>query len=62
VNTKSLIEHDAVVGDFCHIATGAIINGGVEVGSESFIGSGSVSKQYSVIPYGSFIKANSIVK
>jgi sugar O-acyltransferase (sialic acid O-acetyltransferase NeuD family) len=62
INTKSLIEHDAVIGDHCHIATGAIINGGVEVGSESFIGSGAVSKQYSIVPFGSFIKANSIIK
>jgi len=62
VNTKALIEHDAVIGDHCHIATGAIINGGVEVGSESFIGSGAVSKQFSTVPFGSFIKANSIIK
>lgn len=62
INTKVLIEHDAIIGDHCHIATGAIINGGVQVGSESFIGSGAVSKQFSIIPFGSFIKANSIIK
>lgn len=62
INTKALIEHDAVIGDHCHIATGAIINGGVEVGSESFIGTGAVSKQFSTVPFGSFIKANSIIK
>ena len=62
LNTKSLIEHDAVVGDHCHIATGVIINGGVVVGGNSFIGSGAVSKQYCTIPFGSFVKANSIIK
>lgn len=62
INTKALIEHDAVIGDHCHIATGAIINGGVEIGAESFIGSGAVSKQFSTVPFGSFIKANSIIK
>jgi sugar O-acyltransferase (sialic acid O-acetyltransferase NeuD family) len=62
INTKALIEHDAVIGDHCHIATGAIINGGVEVGSESFIGTGAVSKQFSTVPFGSFIKANRIIK
>ena len=26
INTKALIEHDAIIGDHCHIATSAIIN------------------------------------
>ena len=29
INSKSLIEHDAKVGDHCHIATGVILNGEV---------------------------------
>ena len=29
INTKALVEHDAIIGDHCHIATSAIINGGV---------------------------------
>ena len=62
LNSKSLVEHDAIVGDHCHISTGAIINGGVQLGSRSFFGSGAISKQSSIIPNDSFIKANSIVK
>jgi sugar O-acyltransferase (sialic acid O-acetyltransferase NeuD family) len=62
INNKALIEHDAVIMDSCHISTGAIVNGGVEVGSETFYGSGAVSKQYIKIPPKSFIKANNIVK
>ena len=30
INTKALIEHDAVVEDHCHIATAAIVNGGCQ--------------------------------
>jgi sugar O-acyltransferase (sialic acid O-acetyltransferase NeuD family) len=62
INTKALVEHDAVIEDHCHIATCAVINGGVHVGKGSFIGSGAVSKQYSIVPQNSFIKANSIIK
>ena len=39
INTKALVEHDAVICDHCHIATGAIINGGVKAGSGIFFGS-----------------------
>lgn len=42
LNTKSLIEHDCVVGDFCHISTGAILNGTVIAKDETFVGSGAV--------------------
>jgi sugar O-acyltransferase (sialic acid O-acetyltransferase NeuD family) len=39
INTKALIEHDAVTEDFCHISTGGIINGGVTVKKNTFVGS-----------------------
>jgi UDP-3-O-[3-hydroxymyristoyl] glucosamine N-acyltransferase len=28
INTKALVEHDAIIEDHCHISTGAIVNGG----------------------------------
>ncbi len=62
INSKALIEHDAEVEDHCHISTGAIINGGVKVKECSFIGSNTTTKQYTVIPSNSFIKAGSIIK
>ena len=27
LNTKSLVEHDAIVEDHCHISTSSIVNG-----------------------------------
>jgi sugar O-acyltransferase (sialic acid O-acetyltransferase NeuD family) len=39
INTKALVEHDATIEDHCHIATGAIINGGVKIGAGTFVGS-----------------------
>ena len=60
INSKALIEHDVTVSDHCHISTGAIINGGCIVEKNSFLGSGSVSKEYVAI--NGFIKANSLFK
>jgi sugar O-acyltransferase (sialic acid O-acetyltransferase NeuD family) len=45
LNSQSLIEHDAVIEDHCHISTGALVNGGVTVGAGCFIGSGSVLRE-----------------
>jgi len=60
INSKALIEHDVVIGGHCHISTATVINGGVFVKSNSFVGSNSTTKEYSEI--GGFIKAGSLVK
>ena len=36
INTKSLIEHDCVIGDNSHIATSVNINGHVKIGKKLF--------------------------
>ncbi|MFM7023634.1 MAG: acetyltransferase [Flavobacteriales bacterium] len=41
-NTASLVEHECEVGDFCHIAVGAVLCGNVKVGDYSFVGAGAV--------------------
>ena len=51
-----------IVGDHCHIATGAILNGGVVVGSGSFIGSGVVTKQSVAIGNNCIVGAGVILK
>jgi UDP-3-O-[3-hydroxymyristoyl] glucosamine N-acyltransferase len=57
-----LIEHDCVIGDHCHISTGAVINGNVNVGEGTFFGSNAVSIHSTSIAKGSFIKAGSCFK
>ena len=42
VNTRSSIDHDSVVGDFVHIAPGAVLCGRVTVGEGTLIGAGAV--------------------
>jgi sugar O-acyltransferase (sialic acid O-acetyltransferase NeuD family) len=44
-NTSCSIDHECIIGDFAHIAPGAVLCGNVKVGSSSFIGAGSVIKQ-----------------
>lgn len=44
-NTSSIIEHECTVGDFSHVAPGAILAGGVSLGNYSFVGANSVIKQ-----------------
>ena len=57
VNSKALIEHDATVGDHCHISTAAVVNGGVEVGPCTFIGSNAVLHHGARVPAGSIVAA-----
>lgn len=57
INSKALIEHDAIIGDHCHISTGALINGGVSIGSASFIGSGSMIREGLVLPSRTVVSA-----
>jgi sugar O-acyltransferase (sialic acid O-acetyltransferase NeuD family) len=45
INIQALIEHDAIIGSDCHIATGAKVNGGCVIGKQTFIGSGAVIHQ-----------------
>jgi len=45
INSHSLVEHDVVIADHCHIATAAAINSGVQIGAGTFIGSNSSVRQ-----------------
>lgn len=40
-NTKASIDHDCIIGDFVHIAPGAIICGSVTIGDLTWIGAGA---------------------
>lgn len=44
-NTSTSIDHECIIGDFSHIAPGAVLCGNVTVGRGSFIGANSVVRQ-----------------
>jgi sugar O-acyltransferase (sialic acid O-acetyltransferase NeuD family) len=45
VNTRALVEHDGVIGEFAHIAPGAVLCGDVRIGAQAHIGAGAVVRQ-----------------
>lgn len=45
LNTGSIIEHDCIIGDYCHIAPGVCMSGNVTVGEQSHVGTGSSIRQ-----------------
>ena len=58
INSKALLEHDSIVEEHCHISTCVVLNGGVRVKSNSFVGSNSTSKENTKIQ--GFVKAGSV--
>jgi acetyltransferase-like isoleucine patch superfamily enzyme len=44
-NTGCIIEHECIIGDFVHIAPGAVLCGNVSIGNGTFVGANSVIRQ-----------------
>lgn len=38
LNTRCLVEHECLIGDYSHIAVGAVLCGQVEIGEAAFVG------------------------
>ena len=62
VNSGSIIEHGCIIDGFCHISTGAILNGEVNCGKGVFIGSGTVINQRTKIGNNLVIASGSLVR
>ncbi|MCG2613987.1 acetyltransferase [Terrimonas sp. NA20] len=60
-NTGSIIEHECRIGEYVHIAPGAVLCGNVTVGDNTFIGASSVIRQGITIGTGVVIGAGSVV-
>jgi len=60
INSKALIEHDAIIEEYCHISTATVINGGVVVKANSFVGSNATTTEYIVL--NGFNRAGSLFK
>ena len=61
LNSNALIEHDAVISDYCHVSTGALVNGGVKIGEGSFIGSRALLREGINLPPKTVISAGTRV-
>jgi sugar O-acyltransferase (sialic acid O-acetyltransferase NeuD family) len=60
-NTGCIIEHECVVGNFAHIAPGAVLCGNVKVGNTSFVGANAVIRQGVTIGNNVMIGAGAVV-
>jgi sugar O-acyltransferase (sialic acid O-acetyltransferase NeuD family) len=60
-NTSSSIDHECIIGDYVHIAPGAVLCGNVTIGNNSFIGANAVVKQGITIGNNVIIGAGSVV-
>jgi sugar O-acyltransferase (sialic acid O-acetyltransferase NeuD family) len=61
INTRASIDHDCSIGEFTHIAPGATLSGGVEIGSDVLVGTGASIIQYRKIADSVIIGAGSAV-
>ena len=61
LNTRSLVEHDCVLGEGVEIGPGAVLCGRVEVGRNTWIGAGAVIRQRVKIGSNVIIGAGAVV-
>ena len=61
INTRAIIEHDCRIGAFTHVASGAILGGGVYAGECSHIGMGAKILQGVKIGKGATVGAGAVV-
>lgn len=60
-NTSCSVDHECILGDYVHIAPGAVLCGNVKIGDYSFIGANSVIKQGVTIGRDVTIGAGSVI-
>lgn len=60
-NTSSIIDHECVLGDFSHIAPGAVLCGNVKIGKGTFVGANAVIRQGISIGNNVMIGAGTVV-
>lgn len=61
VNSGAIIEHDCVLGDHVHIATGACLASTVKVETGGHIGAGATVRECIIIGEGSIVGAGAVV-
>ena len=60
LNTGSVIEHDCIVGDHSHVAPGAVLCGGVQIGQMAMVGAAAVLVQNILVGENCVVGAASI--
>lgn len=61
INTSSSVDHDDVIGDYCHVSVGAHLAGTVQVEEHTWIGVGAVISNNLIISKKCMIGAGAVV-
>ena len=62
INAKALVEHECAVGDYSHVAVGAVLCGQVKVGEAAFIGANATVIQCREVKGGTIVPAGATVR
>lgn len=62
INTNALVEHENVIGDFVHVAVGAVLCGQVKVGESSLIGANATVLQCRTINENQIVPAGDVIR
>lgn len=60
-NTQCSIDHECIIGNFSHIAPGAVLCGNVKIGESSFIGANTVIREGITVGNNCVIGAGSVI-
>lgn len=60
-NTGCIIEHECKIGEFAHIAPGAVLCGNVQIGDGAYVGAGAVIRQGISVGKNAMIGAGAVV-
>ncbi|MDE0836950.1 MAG: NeuD/PglB/VioB family sugar acetyltransferase [Akkermansiaceae bacterium] len=61
INTRATVEHDCIVGEFCHLAPACVIGGGCVIGNGAHIGIGAVIREGITIGKNVIVGAGAVV-
>ena len=61
INTRAVVEHENLIGDFSHISVNSVLCGNVNIGNHVFIGANSTIIQGKEVSSNSIVGAGSIV-
>ena len=62
INTKALVEHECEIGDYSHVAVGAVLCGQVKVGESVFIGANATVVQCKEVNSNTIVPAGEVVR
>jgi sugar O-acyltransferase (sialic acid O-acetyltransferase NeuD family) len=61
INTAAIVEHDVVIGEWCHVATRATLCGQTRIGNGCLIGAGAVLRQSLTLGDDTVVGAGAVV-